>query len=95
MEYDISKFKSNKPPTTAKKKEYISDLLSTSYKFIKFNYLLCNRDIKKITVSDLYEQYCLYCNNTEGFKHKKTKFCLLYTSPSPRDRQRSRMPSSA
>jgi len=74
MEYDISKFKSNKPPTTAKKKEYISDLLSTSYKFIKFNYLLCNRDIKKITVSDLYEQYSLYCNNTEGFKHKKMKF---------------------
>ena len=23
------------------------------------------------------------------------KFCLLYTSPSPRDRQKSRMPSSA
>ena len=25
----------------------------------------------------------------------KAKFCLLYTSPSPRDRTRSRMPSSA
>ena len=25
----------------------------------------------------------------------KNKFCLLYTSPSPRDRQKSRMPSSA
>ena len=25
----------------------------------------------------------------------KDKFCLLYTSPSPRDRTRSRMPSSA
>ena len=25
----------------------------------------------------------------------KYKFCLLYTSPSPRDRQKSRMPSSA
>ena len=25
----------------------------------------------------------------------KNKFCLLYTSPSPRDRTRSRMPSSA
>ena len=25
----------------------------------------------------------------------KTGFCLLYTSPSPRDRQKSRMPSSA
>ena len=25
----------------------------------------------------------------------RTKGCLLYTSPSPRDRQKSRMPSSA
>ena len=25
----------------------------------------------------------------------KVKACLLYTSPSPRDRQKSRMPSSA
>ena len=28
-------------------------------------------------------------------KMKDYKFCLLYTSPSPRDRTRSRMPSSA
>ena len=27
--------------------------------------------------------------------HRATKPCLLYTSPSPRDRTRSRMPSSA
>ena len=26
---------------------------------------------------------------------RKVKSCLLYTSPSPRDRQKSRMPSSA
>ena len=26
---------------------------------------------------------------------RSTKVCLLYTSPSPRDRQKSRMPSSA
>ena len=26
---------------------------------------------------------------------EKSHFCLLYTSPSPRDRQKSRMPSSA
>ena len=25
----------------------------------------------------------------------KLRYCLLYTSPSPRDRQKSRMPSSA
>ena len=27
--------------------------------------------------------------------HANGNFCLLYTSPSPRDRQKSRMPSSA
>ena len=34
----------------------------------------------------------------EGFwkgEFEQTKICLLYTSPSPRDRQKSRMPSSA
>ena len=33
------------------------------------------------------------CNSDEWLEHKGT--CLLYTSPSPRDRQKSRMPSSA
>ena len=28
-------------------------------------------------------------------KHAHWNICLLYTSPSPRDRQKSRMPSSA
>ena len=33
----------------------------------------------------------------DGFKpsHRKILYCLLYTSPSPRDMRRSRMPSSA
>ena len=32
----------------------------------------------------------------EDFDYRKeVKTCLLYTSPSPRDRQKSRMPSSA
>ena len=30
-----------------------------------------------------------------NFKKIKLNVCLLYTSPSPRDRQKSRMPSSA
>ena len=38
----------------------------------------------------------LAIRNTIEFNTKyKSIFCLLYTSPSPRDRQRSRMPSSA
>ena len=31
----------------------------------------------------------------EGLNASLDKSCLLYTSPSPRDRQKSRMPSSA
>ena len=31
----------------------------------------------------------------DGEEEKEAKTCLLYTSPSPRDRQKSRMPSSA
>ena len=34
----------------------------------------------------------------DGFRgalSSQASFCLLYTSPSPRDRQKSRMPSSA
>ena len=45
----------------------------------------------------LYAVYCmLYTHNfisVRGEKNPNT--CLLYTSPSPRDRTRSRMPSSA
>ena len=32
---------------------------------------------------------------TEAIQKQAAKLCLLYTSPSPRDRTRSRMPSSA
>ena len=32
---------------------------------------------------------------TRNYKDNKGNICLLYTSPSPRDRQKSRMPSSA
>ena len=36
--------------------------------------------------------------NTRAYgpgQHGQTKTCLLYTSPSPRDKRQSRMPSSA
>ena len=34
-------------------------------------------------------------NDSNNIKHIMSLICLLYTSPSPRDRQKSRMPSSA
>ena len=37
-----------------------------------------------------YGQQCF-----EGLKAYRCKDCLLYTSPSPRDKRQSRMPSSA
>ena len=52
-----------------------------------------------ITKQDLDSRYNDWINEEtiiaafKGFESKKS--CLLYTSPSPRDRQKSRMPSSA
>ncbi|WP_460379464.1 hypothetical protein [Staphylococcus aureus] len=37
--------------------------------------------------------YAVFC--LKKLNIKRTKICLLYTSPSPRDMRRSRMPSSA
>ena len=45
------------------------------------------KTLEGIEVSPLYTQ--------EDLNNLKHLGCLLYTSPSPRDRQKSRMPSSA
>ena len=37
--------------------------------------------------------FSMYASMSVGYNHPYV--CLLYTSPSPRDRQKSRMPSSA
>ena len=41
-----------------------------------------------------YRKTLLYGHHGWG-KTPQSQTCLLYTSPSPRDRQKSRMPSSA
>ena len=49
--------------------------------------------------AQIVDQYCVVCHNgtlkTGGLELDKYDICLLYTSPSPRDTERSRMPSSA
>ena len=48
--------------------------------------------------SAVAEQKTLIENQKKDFQEildANNKICLLYTSPSPRDRQKSRMPSSA
>jgi len=51
-----------------------------------------NADV--VTLLDNAKNF-LYILDPEGFGTKENFICLLYTSPSPRDRTRSRMPSSA
>ena len=49
--------------------------------------------ISKVYITDLIQTYCMF--DYEILTLLDTTTCLLYTSPSPRDRQKSRMPSSA
>ena len=47
---------------------------------------------KDVNISTTSQEYA---NLRWVMNDKLSNFCLLYTSPSPRDRQKSRMPSSA
>ena len=46
---------------------------------------------------DIYDAFFVYQERIEkgDLEYVHYECCLLYTSPSPRDRQKSRMPSSA
>ena len=46
-------------------------------------------------VSELDHIMSVISEHVGSRKRSKSNSCLLYTSPSPRDRQKSRMPSSA
>ena len=62
----------------------------------KINMMLCFA--MPTDLSFFRYEICIFCDLTEfrRFAHRKhIQSCLLYTSPSPRDRQKSRMPSSA
>ena len=68
----------------------------------------CTIKIEGVNYAKIYKHWDGYPDHmldwlnefNDGFNKKRGenpeyKFCLLYTSPSPRDRTRSRMPSSA
>ena len=65
------------------------------------NYNLVSGDAWENYVTRLNEVYCLNRKDVNTLAMiaitlpKEVQPCLLYTSPSPRDRTRSRMPSSA
>ena len=61
---------------------------------------MCIRDRLKVEADQLKDQAAEKFNEfkdkaVDAAENIKDTVCLLYTSPSPRDRTRSRMPSSA
>ena len=55
-------------------------------------------DVTKMTLCFLHgagQNHLSFIQQARFFAYKGYSVCLLYTSPSPRDRTRSRMPSSA
>ena len=50
---------------------------------------------RRVRECNVYCEIYSYKTDLEKIKEMNPKGCLLYTSPSPRDRQKSRMPSSA
>ena len=51
-------------------------------------------DVAQTIITDIQEAW-INSHSDQTEKLLMSKACLLYTSPSPRDRQKSRMPSSA
>ena len=61
------------------------ELISEAFSF-GTEAITTNADTHTTTIAD---------GSTDPGRSLFLKYCLLYTSPSPRDRQKSRMPSSA
>ena len=66
---------------------------------VKSDFITTGRDYQEVLDSWLgYDINLLvrrWGSPTDSFQARNGNICLLYTSPSPRDRTRSRMPSSA
>ena len=65
----------------------------------------CKYDVMEVSVYDINNNLLphksgnnvayIKTGDIKNYMYNVTNACLLYTSPSPRDRQKSRMPSSA
>ena len=60
-----------------------------------YSYLIASKLNNAILIDPVKEEIKKYQKKLKEFNLDLKYACLLYTSPSPRDRTRSRMPSSA
>ena len=72
---------------------YIGQIQLFPYNFEPRGWVLC--DGRTMQIMQNQALYSLIGITFGGNATTEFKICLLYTSPSPRDRQKSRMPSSA
>ena len=74
---------------------------STDSRVIEASRFISDQNLAQIVLfdEDAASSLCVDSINLKNedlrLEYAQTLFCLLYTSPSPRDRTRSRMPSSA
>ena len=80
----------------------VNYLLSTVYPDYDNDTGFMRGNLTRLTVGDLFnrtpgvlQSLNVTVNDDYPWEIALEKNCLLYTSPSPRDRQKSRMPSSA
>ena len=71
------------------------EVIVPSYTFISSATAIPLAGAEAVFVDVEPDYWCLDVDAVEAAITEKTKACLLYTSPSPRDMRRSRMPSSA
>ena len=74
----------------ANKNKYEAEMAEYVMKCMPFMNEYTKEDVEKTNTDNIFN-----VKETTGLKRKDIFTCLLYTSPSPRDRQKSRMPSSA
>ena len=94
-------FYKRKDPNATKKfkvKSFLSETKTVEdFKEVStFDWLLViDLTARRVVVVEDEHARSLYQEGADGAMIELSKDCLLYTSPSPRDRQKSRMPSSA
>eukprot|EP00656_Telonema_subtile_P049959 TRINITY_DN6340_c0_g2_i2.p2 TRINITY_DN6340_c0_g2~~TRINITY_DN6340_c0_g2_i2.p2 ORF type:complete len:111 (-),score=34.71 TRINITY_DN6340_c0_g2_i2:41-373(-) len=81
--------------------DMVKHALKTAVKSFNNTENNAEKDIAQQIKKEFDKEYkpCWHCivgtSFGSQFHYEPHKYCLLYTSPSPRDRTRSRMPSSA
>ena len=80
------------------RQEFLQPLIDAGIPRDQYEYYADKAGIKNVNSTNDLNQIIAVYNEDERYQppaESESKDCLLYTSPSPRDRTRSRMPSSA